>query len=286
MSHTEHPIVCPNCGFHAVGNYCAECGQKTNLHKETFWGLVAHFIGDYFHYDSKFWQTLKALWFNPGKLTIAYWNKQRMRYIPPVSLYIFISAVYFLLSLTTKDNMLAVKMNNSESAKTTAASDQRKNIYAVTNAGTARFNDFLQKKLDKISSQHPDLSDYLYEKVQHTLPKIFFFMIPVMALILKLLFMRRKQTFFVDHAIFAIHYHSFWFSVFLVKQFNYPDKIGNILLAGLLGVAVYYLIAAMHNAYKTGWLRSVLYSFILSICYSIFLVVVLFINLMLIIALA
>lgn len=46
--------ACPNCGYSASGNYCANCGQQTQLHKDTFWGLIGHFAGHYFHYDSKF----------------------------------------------------------------------------------------------------------------------------------------------------------------------------------------------------------------------------------------
>src|ERR1044072_8511954 len=125
MSHHNQEIICPNCGFKASHNYCAQCGQETHLHKDTFWGLVMHFIGHYFHYDSKFWKTVKALLTKPGKLTVAYWNKQRMRYIPPVSLYIFLSAVFFLILYLTgashkalyKDAKNDVIIYNSDSSK-------------------------------------------------------------------------------------------------------------------------------------------------------------------------
>src|ERR1700743_3096572 len=73
-----------------------------------------HFLGHYFHYDSKFLQTMKALWFSPGKLTIAYWNKQRMRYISPVSLYIFISAVYFLISFSMPKENIEINANDAK----------------------------------------------------------------------------------------------------------------------------------------------------------------------------
>ena len=74
---------CPNCGYPATGNYCASCGQQNHLHKDTFWGLISHFTAHYFHYDSKFWKTIKALIFSPGTLTLAYQQKKRQRYIPP-----------------------------------------------------------------------------------------------------------------------------------------------------------------------------------------------------------
>ena len=65
-------IVCPNCGYEANYNYCAQCGQETHLHKDTFWGLVTHFVSHYFHYDSKLWTTVKTLVAKPGELTLAY----------------------------------------------------------------------------------------------------------------------------------------------------------------------------------------------------------------------
>jgi hypothetical protein len=88
--------TCPNCGASVTGKYCSECGQKQEMHRETFWHILTHFVGHYFHYDSKFWVTLKTLCFYPGKLTLAYHNHQRMKYIPPVNLYIFVSVVFFL----------------------------------------------------------------------------------------------------------------------------------------------------------------------------------------------
>src|SRR5690349_6105601 len=102
--HNSEPseIICPNCGYHADRNYCAQCGQPTHLHEESFWGMVMHFVGHYFHYDSKFWKTLVTLWFKPGVLTQAYLQKQRMRFIPPISLYIFITAVFFLVMFSVK----------------------------------------------------------------------------------------------------------------------------------------------------------------------------------------
>ena len=137
MSQHTESMICPNCGSVASDNYCAHCGQENHLHKETFWGLVAHFIGHYFHYDSKFWQTMKALWFSPGKLTLAYMNKKRMRYIPPVSLYIFISAVYFLLALSFHSTHLPIK-------KTTAGA--KKGMISVTPANQEESITYSNKK--------------------------------------------------------------------------------------------------------------------------------------------
>jgi len=68
MHHEKEEIICPNCGTHASGNYCYECGQSNHLHRDTFGGLILHFFEHYFHYDNKFWQTIRTLLFKPGEL--------------------------------------------------------------------------------------------------------------------------------------------------------------------------------------------------------------------------
>ncbi len=88
---------CLNCGLPLMGKYCAECGQKAFLHKDSFWHMTLHFVGDYFHYDSKFWTTLKTLFTKPGLATLEYIHGKRAKYLNPVQLYIFVTTVFFLL---------------------------------------------------------------------------------------------------------------------------------------------------------------------------------------------
>lgn len=88
---------CLNCGYPLIGKYCAQCGQKAFLHKDSFWHMIVHFAGDYFHYDNKFWTTIKALFLKPGLITLEYINGKRAKYLNPIQLYIFVSSVFFLL---------------------------------------------------------------------------------------------------------------------------------------------------------------------------------------------
>ena len=285
MSDSDKTIICPNCGFHTTNNYCAECGQETHLHKETFWGLVMHFVGDYFHYDSKFWMTIKALWFNPGKLTLAYWNKQRMRYIKPVSLYIFISAVYFLLSFNSNFHWMNLNTDDSKVVKKSAVTYQN-NSLSATIPHNSKADDFIEKKWDKLKVKYTDVNEFLNEKITHTVPKIFFFMIPVLAMLLKLIFFRRKDLFFVDHAIFALHYHSFWFSLFILSEFNLPKNINSGLFTILMLAAAYYFVAALHNVYKVSYGKSIVTTIVIGVSYSLLLAVAFFVSLAIIFAAA
>jgi len=88
---------CLNCGHHVDEYYCTHCGQPNLALKEPFWHFVGHSIGHYFHFDSKFFQTLVPLLTQPGQITLDYLAGKRARYIHPVSLYIFVSIIYFLI---------------------------------------------------------------------------------------------------------------------------------------------------------------------------------------------
>jgi hypothetical protein len=50
----------------------------------------------------------------------------------------------------------------------------------------------------------------------HNFPKMLFVSLPAFALLLKLLYVRRKQFYYVDHGIFAIHLYIFSFLILLV----------------------------------------------------------------------
>lgn len=277
MSHNPHEtIICPNCGYHATYNYCAECGQETHLHKDTFWGLITHFIGHYFHYDSKFWKTMKLLWFHPGALTIAYAKKQRNRFIPPISLYIFISFVFFLLYTTfarvgsTTTTETELREQRADSIALASA------VNRVVHRDTVRhYSEVGNSLLDahvRVGNLDPKKQEEAAEKSKHAVPKLFFFMIPLMAGLLKLLFFKRKDLYFVDHAVFSLHYHSFWFSAMLLALIDPFESISwlsySIAAVSILAVTVYFVLA-LKNVYQTSWLKAILSVLLISVVYLV-----------------
>ncbi len=277
MSHNhDTTIICPNCGFDAKYNYCARCGQENHLHKDTFVGLIMHFVGHYFHYDSKAWKTMKMLWFKPGSLTIAYREKQRMRYIPPISLYIFISAVFFLaVFFQGPQKTNAGKKRTTKEDSVSAAAGR---TILASNIGPVKFVDTINvtqnNKADsklRTALENKEIFEKMKEKLVHSIPKWFFFMIPIMGFVLLLLFVRRKQLYFVDHTIFSLHFHSFVFSVFLLTVLN-PFEIVNDWLSPILVLAtIVYFIVALRKTYNITVARSIAYSFIIAFSYCLFL---------------
>lgn len=59
--------------------------------------FVLDFLGDYFTFDSLIIRSVHPLILNPGFLTKEFILGRRVRYIPPLRLFIFISIVFFLI---------------------------------------------------------------------------------------------------------------------------------------------------------------------------------------------
>ncbi|MGE0077222.1 MAG: DUF3667 domain-containing protein [Bacteroidales bacterium] len=91
--------ICPNCNFalRPEDNYCPNCGQENNNRKLPVRYLLFEFFEDFFSFDTKLWNTIKASLSRPGKITSDYLNGKRARYVPPVKFYLFISFIFFLL---------------------------------------------------------------------------------------------------------------------------------------------------------------------------------------------
>ena len=99
MSHTplRKESNCLNCNATVLGRYCQACGQENTEPKETFWHMFTHFFYDITHFDGSFFVTLKDLLFKPGFLSREYMIGRRKKYLHPVRMYVFTSAVFFLV---------------------------------------------------------------------------------------------------------------------------------------------------------------------------------------------
>jgi hypothetical protein len=89
--------VCLNCNARVFGPYCYVCGQHNIEPKETAWGLVVHFFNDITHFEGKFITSLRYLLLKPGFLTAEYERGRRASYMNPVRMYVFTSAIFFII---------------------------------------------------------------------------------------------------------------------------------------------------------------------------------------------
>ncbi len=105
--------VCLNCGSNQIGNYCQTCGQKVYSTKISLKIFLADAFESIFSLDNKLFKTLKDLFIYPGKVTSKYISGERIRYVYPVKLYIWISVLYFLIVTVIDTNrFFLININN------------------------------------------------------------------------------------------------------------------------------------------------------------------------------
>lgn len=109
----------------------------------------------------------------------------------------------------------------------------------------------------------------LIEDLMHHFPQMLFVSLPFLALFLKLLYIRRKDFYYVSHAIFAIHFYIFVFIAMLVsigisKMENFTGWDWMSYINVLISLIVFfYLYKAMRNFYKQRRAKTILKYFLL-----------------------
>ena len=338
---------CLNCGTTVHGKYCHVCGQENAEPKETFWGMVTHFFNDITHFDGKFFTTLKDLLFRPGFLSAEYVKGRRMSYLNPVRMYVFTSAIFFLIFFSISNPKEAIKEVDDNRPLSMAGRDSvlrriekklKKNpdmsnlqkqvaLLKDTSREVSKFDllpfagDFTvvstvgydyknRKEYDSIQQSRPaeqrdgwlkalwnKKAIHLNEKYSkeksfslvnfsdamlHRLPYLLFVSLPFFALILKLLYLRRRKEFYyADHGIFSVHHYilSFILLLFLFLWDKLEDMTGWwiwdwLIFINLIAWPV-YLYRAMKRFYKQNSAKTFLKFMLLNIIGFILLLVLL-----------
>lgn len=335
MSHAKerHEKICLNCNANLIGRFCQNCGQENIEPHETVFSLVHHFFADITHFDGKFFSTLKYLITRPGFLSKEYISGRRARYLHPIRMYVFTSALFFLvffsiinleknnksnkitevMSITqqriweeSKEQLLKNrKLNASDSAEveaaynailrvqkivkdSTKAKQKKHGLEIEDDDGWGIFSDryfpsraaydstqaslpagerdgWMARQMAyrniHIHEKFPDKREFwlaVINKFIHTLPYMLFVSLPLYALFLKLLYIRRKNFLYVDHAMFLIHLYIFTFIFILVviglnELSDLPFMEWMEMVIGLLFLAgFYYTYKAMRVFYGQG----------------------------------
>lgn len=333
---------CLNCGTTVVGRYCHVCGQENVETRENFWSLAKHFVFDILHFDGKFWYTLKYLTIRPGMVARQYCEGKRNSYLHPIRMYLFTSAIFFLLFFALKGNQLQIKQNplskkdrielmdslnrqlmgnpgdtsvlrqlgllkdSTRAVYITEIDSSRKFSFSMANSGKYRsleHYDSVQKSLPKenrdswiiqmFTKRGLELKqkygndmrqgvNLMWSDFLHKLPYMLFLSLPFFALILKLLYVRRKNFYYSDHAIFTLYHYiaSFILLMLMMGVGQMEDWTGFSGLGWLIFVLVFvwmgYLLVEMKNFYRQGWFKTTV-KFLLLDFLGFFVVLLLFI---------
>ncbi len=80
-----------------MGNYCGNCGQEVKDFRRPFFRLSSEAVKSLFELDGRAFRTLFFLLTKPAHLSTEYFSGRRMRYTPPLRLFLVISVSFFLL---------------------------------------------------------------------------------------------------------------------------------------------------------------------------------------------
>ncbi len=102
--------------------------------------------------------------------------------------------------------------------------------------------------------------------------KVLFYLLPIFALLLKLLYIR-KDYFYSEHLVFSIYYYNFFYLAgslqILVQQVPQLEWVGNIISLWI----VLYLLFAMKRMYQQGWGKTIvkylIFGFVFFICVAL-----------------
>lgn len=273
----KKPDRCPNCEEKITGNFCANCGQKQQDLDIPLQHLLSDFLDSVFTVDSRILRTFTLLISKPGELTERFIAGQRVRFVPPLKLYLFISLVFFFV-LTLTDIQIFKVSNSSQKDSVTSSGNSSSIIINLDSTSTPQ--DSVAAKPDssaktikeqffsnlKKATQH---SSMINTAIVHRLPQMMFLMVPFFAFLLKLLYLRRNQ-FYVNHLVFAFHFHSFAFIIFLMTLLFYWLTGQQAVTLLCMSVPI-YLFVAMRRVYQQSKKRTLLKLFALTVSYWVIL---------------
>jgi len=128
---------------------------------------------------------------------------------------------------------------------------------------------------EKYNNNSSRILEAFKESIIHSLPQMLFISLPLLALLLKLLYVRRKQFYYVNHAIFSIQLYIFIFIALLITlglgslntqlHWGLITFIRGLIYAGLF----FYLYKAMRNFYQQGRGKTILKFILLNLMFTI-----------------
>lgn len=120
----------------------------------------------------------------------------------------------------------------------------------------------------KLQAAAKDNPKELTARYLDQVPKALFVVLPLCALVLRLLYALRRHT-YVEHLVFLLHFHSFMFLAYLPAVLVPYDWIGLYGFVVTLFWIPGYVFVAMLRFYKQHWLLTLVKSWILGFAYML-----------------
>ncbi|NVO19920.1 MAG: DUF3667 domain-containing protein [Bacteroidetes bacterium] len=136
-------------------------------------------------------------------------------------------------------------------------------------------------KISSLSKEYQKVySEKVMESFMHNIPKTLFFLLPFFALLLKLLYVRHKEYFFVDHAILSLHFFSFIFLLLVLSNYILGKIFNTDIFTSLSVLWIFiWILIAMKKIYAQSWVKTFSKFIALGFIFTLTMLFTLFINL-------
>jgi len=252
--------ACKNCGYNFTGKFCNLCGEKIYTEKDK---SIKHIVGEGFHFlthfEGNFFNTLKAIFTRPGKLSLDYCNGVRKKYFKPLSFFLMLVILYLLFPVFEGLNM-KLEFHKIHNVYGRYATNEVDNILKERNISELQLAESFRNSGEKVSKF------------------LLFIVIPFMALFSWLLGLKKK---YYDHFIFSVEASSFFILcgflllpfiisiISLVTGYRHENE-GRTSIAILL-IFLIYLILAAKRFFNFKWWYSILYAILFTFVFIVFL---------------
>jgi hypothetical protein len=263
---------------------------------------VVELLSGLFNFDTKLLRTLRDLFWPPGLVIREFNANRRVRYVPPLRLYLFTSVLFFILLAWTTDRLeigaddvVAVNEPRNGEANTqgltlnfggdTELTDSTLNALsmrpvitnasidsALTSAGIG--SGFWTRAAVRMGINARAGSNRKAAYVQNIFSmfsKLMFILLPLFALLLLVLHLGSGR-YYSEHLVFALYFHTVLFLLIgmrlLLGQFI---DMGSASILFLL-FAVFHLLWSIRVVYRSSWWRTILRTTLLVFRYFILLV--------------
>lgn len=281
---------CENCLTPLSGPFCAQCGQHAIDYRRSFGRFFGDVLDSFLNWDSKFFATMALLLVRPWRLTLAFLHGERVRYVHPLRLYLLVSVFFFfgVHELAQQANFQQTTIHSKKArsdaqkmiddifdrpgTKDDAQADEEKR---VTKSGglvvvetdkddkdAQGFERWMNQQIKQKIGEDGVNSKVFFMAVISNLPAMMLCCIPLFALVLRILYLRRGY-FFVDHLIYALHIHAFAYMAILLIGFVIAEgaKVlpgaSPFIIAALVVASICLLLLSIRQVYRQAWIWSI-----------------------------
>ncbi len=294
---------CLNCETVLQGPYCHQCGQHDFEFHRSFRHVLLEALETWLHFDGKFFRNVGSLLFRPGRISQDFNDGRRAAQVPPFRLYIFVSFVFFLVTVLqphSAEDLLVSTDARSDStvaaavpapgtpSEAKASESVSRNIGVsvpgrvmaplpersadLPKAASDQTSDFARSFLGKLHQAGEEKQQTL-DAFLHAVPKMMLVCVPLFALYTRMLY-RERALVYLHHLVISVHYHTSLFLWLLLSEaLTYLVGCISPALAGPVDIGagiwlLVYPIVMLRRLFGDSWLRTTLKSVALSAVYG------------------